>query len=86
MSAPVPKDLNHKDGLNGGLREVEIQSSSFVPHTIPSETEALFQRFDKSRQKKLTRKMDRHLIPIVCDHVTALRTSLLPNLHLLGKN
>jgi hypothetical protein len=44
--------------------EKHIESSS-VGSTYPPEIVALYEKFDDDRKKKLLRKMDYHLIPII---------------------
>lgn len=44
--------------------EKHIERSS-VELTYPPEIVALYERFDDNRKKKLLRKMDYHLIPII---------------------
>lgn len=45
--------------------ENDIEQTSLSGHGMPPDVVELFARFDKQRQKQLTRKMDLHLIPCV---------------------
>lgn len=51
------------------LKEEHVEEKhierSFVEPTLPPEVVALYEKFDDDRKKKLLRKMDLHLIPII---------------------
>lgn len=45
--------------------EAKHVERSFAEPTYPPEITALYEKFDDERKKKLLRKMDFHLIPII---------------------